>query len=165
MRSASLLLVAASLVSCGPDSTSAPPASIVPSGYQFNFVEVRGCRQTVEHTATTPQPVVDHIRVMINPGSAEAYRMNAARLPANTVVVKEEFSDPSCSSGSLRAWTVMRKEPAGYDPAHNDWHWQRVRASDRAVLVDGRVASCIDCHRTQQMGACVLRDWQCTLAP
>lgn len=163
MRAPLLLALAGLAVSCGPDETPPAPTSIVPSGYQFTFVEVRGCRQTIEHTATTPQPVVQFIRVMINPESAAAYRMNAPRLPANTVVLKEEFTDPSCSR--LAAWTVMRKEPAGYDTAHNDWHWQRVRSSDRAVLVDGRVASCINCHQTDQSGGCVLRDWQCTQAP
>jgi hypothetical protein len=54
---------------------------------------------------------------------------------------------------------VAAGEPAGYDPTHGDWHWQRVRASDRSVLEDGRVARCITCHETAD---CTARDWQCT---
>jgi hypothetical protein len=113
---------------------------------------------TTEHTATTPGLVASHIRVVTNPAAADAYRMNAPALPVGTLVVKEEYADPSCAR--LRAWTVMRKEPAGYDPAHGDWRWQRVRAADRAVLADGRVSSCIACHDTPE---CRARDWQCTV--
>lgn len=157
---AALLLasLAIPVVSCGPDEEAVN--SLVPDGYAARFTEVRNCRNTIEHIATTTQPMVSNIRVLTNPEAAEAYRMNAARLPVGTVIVKEEFDDPSCSRASLRAWTVMRKEPAGYDTAHNDWRWQRVRASDNAVLVDGRVASCISCHNRP---ACTSRDWQCTV--
>lgn len=145
------------LLSCGPDE-SPPPASLVPAGYDATFVEVRGCRMTTEHTATTPGLVVSHIRVLASPEAAAPYRANAAALPVGSLIVKEEYAEASCSR--LRAWTVMRKEPAGYDAAHGDWRWQRVRASDRAVLVDGRVPSCISCHDTP---ACRARDWQCTV--
>lgn len=139
------------------DPPAPAPTSLVPSDYASRFTEVRGCRRTTEHTATTPDLVVGYIRVLTSPEAADAYRMNAPRLPVGTLVVKEEFVDASCSR--LRAWTVMRKEPAGYDPTHGDWRWQRVRASDRAVLVDGRVGSCISCH---DRPACTARDWQCT---
>ena len=154
---AALLPLGLSLLSCGPDET-APPVSLVPANYGATFVEVRGCRMTVEHTATTPGLTVSHIRVLTSPEAAAPYRANAARLPVGALVIKEEYADASCSR--LRAWTVMRKEPAGYDAAHNDWRWQRVRAADRAVLVDGRVESCISCHNTP---ACTARDWQCTV--
>ncbi len=115
---------------------------------------------TVEHSATTPGLVVSHIRVLTSPEAAAPYRANAARLPVGALVLKEEYANASCSR--LRAWTVMRKEPAGYDAAHNDWRWQRVRAADRAVMVDGRVASCISCHDTPR-APCTARDWQRTV--
>ncbi len=154
------LLLALTIIgaaSCGPDETT--PSSLVPSDYATRFVEVRNCRSTIEHIATTPQPMVTNIRVLASPEAAAGYRMNAARLPVGTIIVKEEYDDPSCSRASLRAWTVMRKEAAGSDPTHNDWRWQRVRASDSALLADGRVASCIQCHNRP---ACTSRDWQCT---
>ena len=157
-RPLALLPLCLALLSCGPEETPPPPTSLVPDGYGARFVEVRGCRMTSEHVATTPDLVVSHIRVLTSPEAAAPYRMNAARLPVGALVIKEEYADASCSR--LRAWTVMRKEPAGYDAAHNDWRWQRVRAADRAVLVDGRVASCISCHDTP---ACTARDWQCTV--
>jgi len=156
MRLPSPLGLTAVLLSCGPE---APPAatSLVPPNYASTFVEVRGCRMTSEHSATTPGLVVSHIRVLTNPEAATPYRMNAPQLPVGTLVIKEEYADASCSR--LRAWTVMRKEAPGYDPMRNDWRWQRVRAADRAVLVDGRVESCAACHAA---AACRARDWQCT---
>lgn len=157
MRSIAAATLLASLCgSCGPEAPAAP-VSLVPDGYAARFTEVRGCRMTTEHAATTPGLVVSYIRVLTSPEAADAYRSNAPRLPTGAVVLKEEYTDASCSR--LRAWTLMRKEAAGYDSAHSDWHWQRVRAADRAVLVDGRVSTCIDCHAAAE---CVRRDWQCT---
>lgn len=145
-------------VACGPESNPTPsPTSLVPTDYDGRFTEVRNCRNTIEHTMTVGSSSVSNIRVVINPEAASAYRMNAATLPVGTLVIKEEFSDASCSR--LISWTVMRKEPAGYDPTHGDWRWQRVRASDRSVLEDGRVTRCINCHNRP---ACTQRDWQCT---
>lgn len=145
-------------VACGPEPTPTPtPTSLVPTDYDGRFTEVRNCRNTIEHTMTVGNASVSNIRVVTNPEAASAYRMNAATLPVGTLVIKEEFSDASCSR--LISWTVMRKEPTGYDPTHGDWRWQRVRASDRAVLEDGRVTRCINCHNRP---ACTQRDWQCT---
>lgn len=160
MRGLSLLLslLPLALSACGPDETPTT-ASLVPSDYRARFVEVRNCRGTIEHIATTASPMVTNIRVLASPEAAAAYRANAPALPVGTVIVKEEYDDPGCAASSLRAWTVMRKEMAGYDPAHNDWRWQRVQASNGAVLVDGRVESCIGCHNRP---ACTARDWQCT---
>lgn len=157
MRSLTFLGFPALLLSCGPEDPPAP-TSLVPADYASTFVEVRGCRMTSEHTATTPGLVVSHIRVLTNPEAATPYRTHAPQLPVGTLVIKEEYADPSCSR--LRAWTVMRKEAPGYDPMRNNWRWQRVRASDRAVLVDGRVESCASCHAA---AACRARDWQCTV--
>lgn len=129
----------------------------MPSDYRGRFTEVRNCRRTTEHLASAGSGAVTNaIRVLINPEAARLYQGNAIQLPAGTVVLKEEFDDERCTN--LTGWTLMRKEP-GYDDAHNDWHWQRVRASDGRVLEDGRVNRCISCHDRE---ACRRRDWQCT---
>jgi hypothetical protein len=136
------------------------PTSLVPAGYTTRFVQVRGCRNTIEHLASaTSGAATSHIRVVINPEAAAAYRAGAATLPVGTLVIKEEFDDPDCRT--VTGFTVMRKEPAGYDPAHGDWRWQRVRARDSAVLEDGTVQRCWSCHNRP---ACTARDWQCTEA-
>lgn len=152
MRSVSCSVLVVLAASCGPE-TPAGPTVLVPPNYGATYVEVRGCRATTEHLADR----VAYIRVLTNPEAAAPYRANAATLAAGTTVLKEEFSDPSCAQ--LTQWTVMRKEP-GYDGTHGDWHWQRVRASDRAVQEDGRVTRCFNgCHSAP---VCVARDWMCT---
>lgn len=151
-----LFVLLGALVSCGPEGIMGP-TSLVPPDYSARFTEVRRCRATIEHQPNPAGDVVRNIRVWINAESARAYIDNAATLPAGTVVIKEEYGG-SCNNADLLAWTVMRKE-AGFDPAHGDWHWQRVRASNGRVLEDGRVDRCIRCHDTT---ACRARDWQCT---
>lgn len=155
---ASFALIAAALLGGCSDPPAPAPTSFVPSDYARRFTEVRGCRVTQEHVGEgVDGGVVSNIRVWVNPESAAAYLANAATLPAGTLVIKEQFRDASCSR--LSSWTVMRKEP-GFDPAHGDWHWQRVRSSDNGVVEDGRVARCFSaCHSEAH---CVRRDWMCT---
>ena len=143
---------------CGPDDQPAV-TSLVPADYAARFPEVRGCRMTFEHISSygSGTPSISNIRVVLDPAAMANYRVVGRTLPVGAVVIKEEYADPTCST--IIGWTVMRKEPAGYDPTHGDWHWQRVRASDRSVLEDGRVARCITCHETAD---CTARDWQCT---
>lgn len=159
-RVATTFLLSLSLLSagCGPEETP-PPTSLVPSDYASRFPEVRGCRMTFEHISSygPGTPSISNIRVVTSPEAMANYRVEGRTLPVGSVVIKEEYADPTCST--IIGWTVMRKEPAGYDTAHGDWHWQRVRASDRQVLEDGRVTRCISCHNTP---ACTSRDWQCT---
>lgn len=143
---------------CGPDET--PPAtSMIPADYASRFPQVRGCRMTFEHISSygAGTPSISNIRVVLSPAAMANYRVTGQTLPVGSIVIKEEYADPSCST--IIGWTVMRKEPAGYDAAHGDWHWQRVRASDRQVLEDGRVDRCISCHNTPD---CTSRDWMCT---
>lgn len=142
---------------CGPDDPAV--ASLVPPDYLARFPEVRGCRMTFEHISSYGAGTgsISNIRVVASPEAVSAYRVAGRTLPVGAVVIKEEYADPTCST--VIGWTVMRKEPAGYDTAHGDWRWQRVRASDRQVLEDGRVARCISCHSAAD---CTARDWQCT---
>lgn len=143
---------------CGPGGDP-PAASLIPADYDSRFAEVRGCRMTFEHISSygAGAPTISNIRVVLDPGAMANYRVAGRTLPVGSTVIKEEYADPTCST--IIGWTVMRKEPAGYDPARGDWRWQRVRASDRQVLEDGRVTRCIGCHDRPE---CTSRDWQCT---
>jgi hypothetical protein len=145
-------------VSCG--GTDAPAVtSLVPADYAATFVQVRDCRTTIEHAFSTPDggPTVTNIRVLINPESAAAYLANAPTLPANTVVIKEESNAADCSNVISRSVNVKQE---GYDPTNDNWHWQRVLASNNAVLMDGRVPFCISCHQSEC--AAMNRDLMCT---
>jgi hypothetical protein len=57
----------------------------------------------------------------------------------------------------LIAWRAMRKEPPGFDPEDNDWHFQHL-PPDREVFRDDK-DTCIGCHRREE---CARRDYMCT---
>lgn len=154
---ASSLSLAALGGSCGPGQ----PTSLVPSDYRSTFGVTRMCRETLEHnqpTSMVPPTPIQSIVVYVNPGSVAPYDANANPLPAGTVVIKEEYDDPTC--GHLASWSVMRKEP-GFDSAHGDWHFQHVLA-DGTIDADGDVPRCNNssCHGAS---VCTARDWMCTL--
>jgi hypothetical protein len=129
-----------------------PLEPIFPADYRDTFVEVRDCRNSVEHGSVS-------IRVLVNPESAAAYQRNENPLPVGTIVVKEEFDAPDCSNDAdLVRWRPMRKEAPGFDPDDGDWAWQWVDAPARSVRFNDK-ASCIGCHRAE---ACLLRDYMCT---
>jgi hypothetical protein len=158
MKVPALASAALGVLACSPPAPTPSPTALVPADYARTYVEVRNCRNTIDHATAVDGQNPSAIRVLVGPEAAEAYRNNRT-LPVGAVVVKEE-ADVAPGCGVVYALTVMRKEP-GYDPAHGDWHWQRLRARDRSILEDGRVARCYNasCHGAS---ACVRRDWQCT---
>jgi hypothetical protein len=126
---------------------------IFPADYRSDYVEVRECVKSIEHS--------DHgqvnVRVYANRIAADAYLANAPTLPVGSVVVKEEFSgDDCCDDARLVRWRAMRKEEPGFDPADGDWHWQWVAASHKVVFDDK--STCIGCHAASE---CVARDYMC----
>ncbi|MDX2170234.1 MAG: cytochrome P460 family protein [Deltaproteobacteria bacterium] len=132
--------------------TGCPIEPIFPANYRDTFVEVRDCRNSVEHGSVS-------IRVLVNPESAAAYQRNENPLPLGTTVVKEEFDGPDCSNDAeLVRWRPMRKEAPGFDPDDGDWAWQWVDAPSRSVRFNDK-ATCIGCHRAE---ACLARDYMCT---
>jgi hypothetical protein len=129
-----------------------PIEPIFPANYRDGFIEVRDCRNSVEHGSVS-------IRVLVNPESAAAYQRNENPLPVGTIVVKEEFDGPDCSNDAeLVRWRPMRKEAPGFDPDDGDWAWQWVDAPARSVRFNDK-ATCIGCHRVE---ACLKRDYMCT---
>jgi len=124
---------------------------IFPANYRDDYIEVRGCRLSIEHGGVS-------IRVFANDVSAGPYLDSANLLPVGSIVVKEEYDGQNCEEdGELVRWRVMRKEEPGFDPEDNDWHWQWVEP-DRSVTFDDK-STCISCHRVQE---CVDRDYMCT---
>jgi hypothetical protein len=137
-----------------PGGTAPPPAAdiIFPADYRESFTIVRDCRNSVEHTS--------YIRVWVNQIGAAEYLTDAGTLPEGTIVVKEEFAANTCDNDDdLEFWSVMRKEPAGFDLGANDWRFQEVSGPNRQITLDDN-ATCIGCHTAQ---ACIPRDLMCTV--
>ncbi|MEO8604665.1 MAG: cytochrome P460 family protein [bacterium] len=131
-----------------------PIEPIFPADYRDTFIEVRDCRQSIEHGFVA-------IRVLANPIAAGPYLRLENPLPVGSIIVKEEYDAQDCSNDAdLVRWRPMRKEAPGFDPDDGDWAWQWVDAPSRSVRFDDK-ATCIGCHRAE---ACLARDYMCTEA-
>lgn len=126
------------------------PTPIFPANYRNSYVEVFGCRSSIEHGGVS-------IRVLVDPANAQAYLNEANPMPVGSVVLKEEFLGPDCNASLPDRWRVMRKEAPGFDPQDGDWAWQWVER-DRSVLFNDK-QTCIGCHNVP---ACNARDKMCT---
>ena len=127
------LLATAVIAGCPSDEPAAEP--LFAAEYASTFREVRSCRRSGDHDLA-------YVKVWADPVALEAYTTRAMPFPDGSVIVKEEFADPACTS--LTGWTAMRRE-AGLDPDAGDWHWQRLE-TDRTVSDDGLVQRCRSCH-------------------
>lgn len=77
----------------------------------------------------------------------DALTNKAGKMPVGAIIVKENYAPDS----TLAATTVMYKV-ADYNPEAGDWFWVKF-LSDGKVDMDGkaqgRVPTCIQCHRAQ----------------
>ncbi len=144
MRGPAFFLV---LVGCA-EVDSPDPERVLPEKYRETFVEVLGCRPSIEHDLA-------HVIVRMSPELAPAYRGGPFPFPRGALVIKEQYgvSDARCSQ--LSGWTIMRKEAAGYHPAGGDWRWFKIDQRER-ILEDGKIARCVKCHT-----GCKARDYVC----
>jgi hypothetical protein len=166
------------VIAAGCDPTPSPgsdpdggPTSLLPADYAATFVEVRGCRPSIDHDLA-------HIVVKTSAALADVYRAGPYPFPVGALIVKEQFEDAACTR--IGGWTLMRKEAPGYDPAFGDWHWQRLDGAGRVMAgvtagqggkqdgpQDGRgsdtgkrtLARCASCHAAAE---CRDRDFTCT---
>jgi hypothetical protein len=84
------------------------------------------------------------IVVRVSPEAAAAFR-EGKPLPAGAVVVKEKYADEA-ASGPLRAYALMIKRQAGYDPEGGDWEYAFVNLAPERKMSRGRLAKCAGCH-------------------
>jgi hypothetical protein len=111
---------------------------------------VRACRAPGEHSG------LNGFTVWVDDAAASAYDQilsggGAAPMPDGAIVVKELFDDRDCTV--VDRWVAMKKV-AGFDAAHGDWYWQDV-ASSRAILREGQLPACSDCHEGRPDATCL----------
>lgn len=133
------------------DVTVVAPSRL-PADYATRFVQVRDCRNSIDHD-------LNRILIKADPAVAPIYLDGPFPFPAGALIVKEEFSDPGCTARV--GYTLMQKDPAGTAPAYGDWRWQKLDANGR-VLLDGAgigpATRCASCHAAT---ACRARDFTC----
>jgi hypothetical protein len=98
------------------------------------------------HASAIPGGLHHSIVVRVSPNAIAAYR-EGRPLPAGAVVVKEKYDDAS-ASGPLRAYGVMIKRAAGYDPRGGNWEYGFVTLDSTATVTRGRLAACAGCHES-----------------
>ncbi len=97
-----------------------------------------------DHAKAVPGGPHHSILVRVSPNAVAAYR-EGRPLPAGAVVVKEKYDDPQ-ASGPLRAYGVMIKRAAGYDPRGGNWEYGFVTLDSAATVTRGRLEGCAGCH-------------------
>jgi hypothetical protein len=98
------------------------------------------------------------VHVWVSAQGADAY-IDGGEIPVGTVVVKESWIDDGGHPGATRGPIyVMRKEPPGYAPDHEDWyfaiHWAAPTPDETGKTPaplywrggSPKVAYCYDCH-------------------
>jgi hypothetical protein len=104
------------------------------------------------------------IRIFMNDLAAEAFCDSGATYPVGAVIVKEKqgsFDGP----GNLPHEPVetplgvagMIKRAAGYDAQHGDWEY--FYFEDASKIEQGRISSCIQCHRNAAATGYIFGDW------
>jgi hypothetical protein len=137
-------IAAAAAVGCGDGGPE--PARGLPADYE-RYVEVRDCRNSVDHGLT-------FIRVLVRDDLVRMYEAGPAPFPEGTVVVKAQYQDSRCQQ--LTGYTTVRKQAPGYFPAGSDWLWSDLDRDGR-VSESGRMQQCAACHQ----GCAASRDRMC----
>lgn len=130
----------------GADPTPDASAPVFPADWESTYVELRGCRLSIEHELESIRVLADadaapHFRACLDAEGADGAGCGAP-LAEGAVLLKAQYRDAACTD--LLRWTAVRREagaPGG------GWRWQSVDA-DRRVRLDGAPPACISCHET-----------------
>lgn len=107
------------------------------------------CRTVMPGEIAKEQKVNPHIQryitVYVNPIGEKAM-MKGGSFPIGSVVVKEKF-EKDLKTPVLS--TIMIKRERGYNPACGDWQFAVLDAFTSKLEGDGKIDSCMNCHKTQ----------------
>ena len=135
MRAWPVFVLVAAFAACA-EVDSPVPAVVLPSDYRTTFVQVRGCRDSIDHGLTK-------VVVRVRPELVATYEGGPYPFPQGALLVKEQYGDSACQD--LTSYTVMRKEAGGYFPAGGDWQYFNLDPYG-TVQKDGKQATCASCH-------------------
>jgi hypothetical protein len=121
-------------------------ARIYPDDYAARFVELRDCRQSIEHD-------LEFIRIYADEDTAAFYERCVVEgggacdepFPRGSLFVKEQHRDAGCSE--LLGVTAALRATEDEFPSGGGWHWQEV-AADGTVTLSGDLPRCSTCHTT-----------------
>lgn len=79
------------------------------------------------------------------------------KYPVGSVVIKAKFAGHDAKEAEL--YTIMRKMKDNYDPKHGDWEYSVVNGKGNRVLAQGKIESCIACHKDYASTGYVTREY------
>lgn len=132
----------------GCDQSDFSSEVVLPSNYRETFVQVRTCRSSIDHDLA-------YVTIWTSPAAAASYDFGPYPFPTGSLIVKEQYVDPTCSK--LSGFSLMQKGGPRSDPKHGDWRWLRMDSKLR-VVEDGKIARCALCHA---QASCRQRDYVC----
>jgi hypothetical protein len=90
------------------------------------------------------------VRVFFNGVAEPVYRstMDPVTLPVGSIITKHVVAADNTPLADATRVYFMRKEPAGYDMANNDWSWAVANRSGTtwSFALQGRATGCSGCH-------------------
>ncbi|MBL8922461.1 MAG: hypothetical protein JNJ54_26660 [Myxococcaceae bacterium] len=151
----------AGLLACGgapAPGTSTPTAdggtlTWTPGQYPLELItEAQGWRQVLPTTwAGTGGHSGQRVRGMFNAVAAPTYdsMTEPVQFAVGSVIAKAVVAGDATPLDQATRYYFMRKEPAGWDPANNDWSWAVANRSGAtwSYSTMGRSGLCSGCHQ------------------
>jgi hypothetical protein len=99
-----------------------------------------------------------YINVYVNEtGRTAMLKPGAVTFPEGSVIVKEKGNGEQAAEPELL--TVMVKRARGYNPAVGDWEFAVVDGTVTSVQARGKLANCMECHKTVSSSDYVFRTY------
>lgn len=104
------------------------------------------------------------IRIYMNEPAHAAFRESAKKYPIGSIIVKEKQGLPFREEGTVESYSKthdgvggMIKRAPGFDPEHGDWEY--FYFDDASQVEQGKISSCIECHRGAAKSDHVFGHW------
>lgn len=98
------------------------------------------------------------ITVYVNKaGKSQMMADRITKFPVGTTIVKEKLATPDSTEPELL--TVMIKRARGFDTRNGDWEYLVLSGDAQTVTAEGKIESCISCHRTVKDNDYVFRNY------
>jgi hypothetical protein len=104
------------------------------------------------------------IRIYMNEPAHTAFRKSAKKYPVGSIIVKEKQGLPFREEGAVESYSKthdgvggMIKRALGFDPEHGNWEY--FYFEDASQVEQGKISTCIECHRAAAKSDFVFGHW------
>jgi hypothetical protein len=91
-------------------------------------------------------PHTNHwVHVFVSKNARKPMESGEGEYPVGSVILKQKFLD--AKGKRTEFFTGMRKRSPGYSPEVGDWEFFTLDATGKKVTTQGKIGSCMNCHR------------------